>query len=183
MWRKAMLYLGLGPDEEYNGGAGLSTGPTGPVGAEHPRRPAETTSTQRRPTGTAQPQARPGAAVRQLPQQQDTAVPPRPAARAPTVRAVRSSTAAKPVVVAPTSFNEAQDVADHFRGDQPVIMNLQGLPRELSRRLIDFASGVCYGLGGQMERVAVDVFLLTPSKMEVSKEERRRLQQRGLHDT
>jgi cell division inhibitor SepF len=89
----------------------------------------------------------------------------------------------KPVVVAPASFNEAQIVADHFRANEPVIMNLQGVQRDLSRRLIDFASGVCYGIGGQMERVATDVFLLTPSKMEVSKEERRRLHERGLHDS
>ena len=86
---------------------------------------------------------------------------------------------AKPHLVAPVSFNEAQDVADKFKGSQPVIMNLQGADRELSRRLIDFASGLCYGLGGQMERVANQVYLLTPSNVEVSQEERRRLQDRG----
>ena len=118
----------------------------------------------------------------QLPTSQG-ARPVQPGARPSPVRAVRPAAAAKPVVVAPTSFNHAQEVADHFRESQPVIINLQGLSNDLSRRLIDFASGVCYGLGGQMERVAVDVFLLTPSKMEVSKEERRRLQQRGLHDS
>ena len=58
-------------------------------------------------------------------------------------------------------------------------MNLQGADRDLSRRLIDFASGVCYGLGGHMERVANQVYLLTPSNVEVSPEERRRLQERG----
>ena len=86
---------------------------------------------------------------------------------------------AKPFVVMPTSFNQAQDVADKYKGSQPVIMNLQGADRDLSRRLIDFASGLCYGVGGQMERVANNVFLLTPSNVEVSAEERRRLEERG----
>ena len=89
---------------------------------------------------------------------------------------------AKPFVVMPTSFNQAQDVADKYKVSQPVIMNLQGADRDLSRRLIDFASGLCYGLGGQMERVANQVYLLTPTNVEVSPEERRRLHERG-YDT
>jgi cell division inhibitor SepF len=88
---------------------------------------------------------------------------------------------AKPSVVVPVSFNEAQEVADKFKGSQPVIVNLQSADRDLARRLIDFASGLCYGLGGQMEKVANQVYLLTPSNVEVSAEERRRLQEH-LHD-
>jgi cell division inhibitor SepF len=86
---------------------------------------------------------------------------------------------AKPQTVTPHSFNEAQEVADKFKDGQPVIMNLQTLDRDLSRRLIDFASGLCYGLAGQMEKVAHQVYLLTPSNVEVSAEEKRRLAERG----
>ena len=64
----------------------------------------------------------------------------------------------------------------------PVIVNLQNVDRDLSRRIIDFASGLCYGIGGQMERVAHQVFLLTPSNVEVSAEERRRLQEHGYNE-
>ena len=98
------------------------------------------------------------------------------------VRPVPAASNAKPHLVAPTSFNQAQDVADKFKGSQPVILNLQAVDRDLSRRLIDFSSGLCYGLGGQMEKVAHQVYLLTPSNVEVSVEERRRLSERGLHD-
>ncbi len=79
-------------------------------------------------------------------------------------------------------FNQAQDVADRFKGSQPVIVNLQGVDRDLSRRLIDFSSGLCYGLSSTMSKVGDQVFLLTPPNVEVSPEERRRLQERGLHD-
>ena len=62
--------------------------------------------------------------------------------------------ASKPQIVSPTNFNDVQQVADWFKHSQPVIVNLQGVDRDLSRRLIDFASGLCYGLEGNMERVA-----------------------------
>jgi cell division inhibitor SepF len=90
--------------------------------------------------------------------------------------------AAKPHVVSPSGFNDVQQVADRFKRDQPVIINLQGVDRDLSRRLIDFASGLCYGLEGDMERVADQVFLLTPRGAEVSDDDRRRLREGGLVD-
>ena len=82
-------------------------------------------------------------------------------------------------VVSPSSFAAAQEVADKFKANRPVIMNLQGVDRDLRRRLIDFASGLCYGLGGQMERLVNQVYLLTPGNVEVSADERRRLEERG----
>ena len=91
-------------------------------------------------------------------------------------------TSAKPSVVSPSGFNDVQQVADRFKRDQPVIINLQGVDRDLSRRLIDFASGLCYGLEGDMERVADQVFLLTPRGAEVSDDDRRRLREGGLVD-
>ncbi len=91
-------------------------------------------------------------------------------------------TSAKPFVVSPGGFNDVQQVADRFKRDQPVIVNLQGVDRDLSRRLIDFASGLCYGLEGDMERVADQVFLLTPRGAEVSDDDRRRLREGGLVD-
>jgi cell division inhibitor SepF len=96
------------------------------------------------------------------------------------VRPLPSS--AKPHVVSPSSFNDVQQVADRFKRDQPVIINLQGVDRDLSRRLIDFASGLCYGLEGDMERVADQVFLLTPRGAQVSDDDRRRLREGGLVD-
>jgi cell division inhibitor SepF len=81
--------------------------------------------------------------------------------------------------VSPRSFGEAKVLADEFKADIPVVMSLRGTDRELARRLIDFASGICYALDGSMEKLAPQVFLLTPPGVEVSAEERRRLEQRG----
>jgi cell division inhibitor SepF len=82
--------------------------------------------------------------------------------------------------VAPKSFNDVQDVADKFKDSIPVILNLQGADADLSKRLIDFASGLTYGLDGGMQRVADKVFLLTPQNVEVSAEERARLLEKGF---
>jgi cell division inhibitor SepF len=83
-------------------------------------------------------------------------------------------------LVIPKSFNDAQDVADKFKDQIPVIINLQGSDAELSKRLIDFASGLTYALDGGMQRIADKVFLLTPRNVEVSAEERARLIEKGF---
>ena len=82
-------------------------------------------------------------------------------------------------LVVPRSFNDAQQIADKFKDAVPVILNLQSSDAELSKRLIDFASGLTYALEGGMQRVADKVFLLTPRNVEVSAEERARLLERG----
>lgn len=82
--------------------------------------------------------------------------------------------------VEPKNFNDVQDVADKFKDAIPVILNLQGTDTDLSKRLIDFSSGLTYALDGGMQRVADKVFLLTPRNVEVSAEERARLVEKGF---
>ena len=83
-------------------------------------------------------------------------------------------------LVVPKSFNDAQQVADRFKASVPVIINLQTAEVDLSKRLIDFASGLTYALDGGMQRVADKVFLLTPADVEVSAEERAALLEKGF---
>jgi cell division inhibitor SepF len=82
--------------------------------------------------------------------------------------------------VAPKNFNDVQDVADKFKETIPVILNLQSTDTDLSKRLIDFSSGLTYALDGGMQRIADKVFLLTPRNVEVSAEERARLVEKGF---
>jgi cell division inhibitor SepF len=105
----------------------------------------------------------------------------------------RSTTALRPVggrgngngdvrvhLVVPKSFNDAQQIADKFKDSIPVILNLQGTEVDLSKRLIDFASGLTYALDGGMQRIADKVFMLTPRNVEISAEERARLIEKGF---
>jgi cell division inhibitor SepF len=164
MGRRVLVYLGLVDDNEYEEyepayedpsvRAGRTTAPVSPYEPE--------------PTG----------GVRTLSREESGGVTlqPRPAV----VRPIVPVQNAKVHVVAPEGFNDAQEIGDKLKANQPVIVNLQSSDADLRRRLIDFASGLTYGLGGQMERVAKEVFLLTPSNVEISAEEKRRLQERGL---
>ena len=99
----------------------------------------------------------------------------------PTINpAVAAPSAARVHVVAPSRFGDAKEIADRLKDNRPVIVNLQMAERDLQRRMIDFCSGVTYALSGEMEKVADQVFLLTPTNVKVSDEERLRLAERGF---
>jgi cell division inhibitor SepF len=101
--------------------------------------------------------------------------------RRPVMRPVESRPQPAEVhLVVPKSFNDAQQIADKFKGTIPVILNLQSAETDLAKRLIDFSSGLTYALDGGMQRVADKVFMLTPRNVEVSAEERARLLEKGF---
>ena len=98
----------------------------------------------------------------------------------PTSSSPSSSPSARVHVVAPSRFGDAKEIADRLKDNRPVIVNLQMAERDLQRRMIDFCSGVTYALSGEMEKVADQVFLLAPTNVKVSDEERQRLVERGF---
>ena len=97
----------------------------------------------------------------------------------PSAAPAQSGASVRVHLVLPRSFNDAQQIADKFKEAIPVILNLQSSDQELSKRLIDFSSGLTYALDGGMQRIADKVFLLTPRNVEVSAEERAKLLERG----
>ena len=190
MLKKTLIYLGLGPDEEYDafddyapnpdaGSAPSATRPT--MRAVSDPAPVVQSSTVR-PIAPSRPE--PSGSVRVVspasPADAPSTAAPEPVAPRPepssevppAVRIVENRTAS-PHAMSPTTFNEAQGIGDRFKAGQPVIVNLQGADRDLRRRLVDFASGLCYALGGKMDRVADQVYLLTPADVEVSAADRR----------
>ena len=180
MLKKALIYLGLGPDEEYEPYDEFAPASGGEE--DRPAVRAVEPAASRPASSTVRPvPAGPGSSsVRPVPAdgKREGTGPggggvTRPAAEASAVRIVETTTA-KPHPMSPTSFNDAQSIGDRFKGGQPVIVNLQGVERDLRRRLVDFASGLCYALGGKMDRVADQVYLLTPADVEVSSDDTRR---------
>jgi cell division inhibitor SepF len=116
------------------------------------------------------------------PQPSPVAAPRPTAVRAVPVDTALSASAssARVHVVAPSKFGDAKEIADRLKDNRPVIVNLQMAERDLQRRMIDFCSGVTYALSGEMEKVADQVFLLAPTNVKVSDEERQRLVERGF---
>lgn len=194
MFQKTMLYLGLAPEEEYDDLEQIDpyadaqrAAPAPAPASAPPRAAAPAAAPNGASSGSNGNSELEVGAVRTISREQAVAAGARVSPASPTPMAHSSSvrtfamSSAKPHVIAPRQFNEAQVVADRFKAEQPVILNLQEVDRDLRRRLIDFASGLSYGLGGRMDRVADGVYMLTPDNVEVSDEERRRLQERGLH--
>jgi cell division inhibitor SepF len=180
-WKKTMDYLGLGPDDAYDdyddqvepeppARTSRSSGDASRASRSSANRnwPTESDETVIR----AVP-ARPSFPSRDFESRQRQAPPPstgddsgahgRPAPRPSSPsRVTTAPSTAEPATVRPRRFDQAQELADKFKDGQPVILNLESTEREVARRLIDFASGVCYSLDGSMEKIATGVYLLKP---------------------
>jgi cell division inhibitor SepF len=176
-WHRALVYFGLAEDHDY-----------GPEYEEdfEPETGTEEVFEGRRERGES------SSAVRRLPTSRrprrdeidDIFADDEPiaASRTRTLRPVDSGNGADVQVhlVIPRNFNDAQQVADQFKRSVPVILNLQTADHELSKRMIDFCSGLTYALDGGMQRIAEKMFLLTPRNVDVSAEEKARLIDKGF---
>lgn len=78
-------------------------------------------------------------------------------------------------IVRPESYGDAQQIGDRMRRGLPVIVNLEEAESELARRIVAFASGLVYGLDGNLQKLSRRIYLITPAEMEVSSEDKRRL--------
>ena len=180
--KKTMVYLGLLDDEydEYDDYDDRSTrGFSAATSKIETRLPASDDLPDRPVPVAPSPVS---GRIRTLPREapspaQPSQVMARPSS--PSVRPMSVADATKVQVVAPARFGDAKDIADCLKSNRPVIVNLQVADRDLQRRMIDFCSGVTYALSGEMEKVADEVFLLAPTNVKVSDEERQRLQERG----
>ncbi|WP_146341822.1 cell division protein SepF [Nesterenkonia sp. NBAIMH1] len=100
----------------------------------------------------------------------DYRAPVTPIKRAPSSRD-ESEPMRKITTVHPRSYNDAKVIGESFREDIPVIMNVTEMGEAEAKRLVDFAAGLVFGLGGSIERVTNKVFLLTPKNVEILAEE------------
>jgi cell division inhibitor SepF len=187
-WRRALEYFGLVEGDYVEEGEYYDEGDTGTQRAidDTAVAPREAVGSSRRRGreddiddifGDEEPAPR-RSRVRTVDDTEEEPRPRRGRRRAPT--GGNGGSVASMHVVTPRSFNDAQQVADEFKRSKPVIINLQGTDRELSKRLIDFSSGMTYALGGGMQRIAQGIFLLTPENVEVSAEEKARLLEGGF---
>lgn len=184
MWKRAMEYLGLGPEDAYDDYDMAPEPEQRPVRQARPQRD-DMGRPQRGYQGDYEPEPAPVRTVparqtfpsasgdvtmrRPTPAGDDSSVQPRPSNPRPApvsrigAAAPSAGSSSEPYTVRPRRFDAAQEVADKFKEGLPVIMNLEATDADVRRRLIDFASGLCYGLNGAMEKVAQGVFLLKPS--------------------
>jgi cell division inhibitor SepF len=168
-WHRALVYFGLAEDPEY-----AEHDPYEPDTAPHGQVPYEG-SAPRSATVSRISERR-----RSRDEIDDIFADDEPSPRGRVLRPVGNGGGSQVHLVTPNSFNDAQEVADRFKHQVPVILNLQGTDGELAKRLIDFASGLTYALDGGMQKIAEKTFLLTPRNVEVSAEEKARLVEKGF---
>ena len=96
------------------------------------------------------------------------------------ISSAREGRKAKVFIAEPKEFDEIQGIADNFKNDIPIIINLQRVDQEISKRIIDFCSGLTYALEGDIKKVADRVFLITPSNIEVNSKENEFLSEEGF---
>lgn len=80
---------------------------------------------------------------------------------------IHATTQLQMILVKPETFEDASAIADHLNARRAVVLNLENASKDLSRRLVDFLSGVAYANNGQIKRVANNAFLITPANVEI----------------
>jgi cell division inhibitor SepF len=180
--RKVLAYLGLA-DDEYSDYDDLDrrTYPRGGANndryeddyaPEPPRRPRPRPEPVYEDDYAPEPPRQP--VLRPVPPRNPLTGQTQPPTRAPRPSSIRIQKAesAEVITVAPRTFSDAQEIADHLKANRPVIVNLEAANEELGRRMTDFCSGVGYALGCKVERVAAKILLFTPNNVTVRAEDR-----------
>jgi cell division inhibitor SepF len=165
VWHDIKARLGLG-DDEYDEYDGYDEDDDGSEGYEVPRSPYDEAPQSIRRVSREPDLDRAREAARQ-----GSVVPGPGVQQVPQV---------KMQIVEPRTFSEAQAIADKFKQGVPVIMNLTMTDQDLAKRLLDFASGLTYGLNGGLQKVSDKVFMLTPANVDVSDAQRAAMRDRGL---
>lgn len=80
---------------------------------------------------------------------------------------INATTQLQVVLVKPERFEDASTIADQLNAKRTVVLNLESTGKEVSRRLIDFLSGVAYANNGQIKRVATSTFIITPYNVDI----------------
>ncbi|MBT69754.1 MAG: hypothetical protein CL432_06365 [Acidimicrobiaceae bacterium] len=161
-WQKTMLWLGLGPDEMYEG---MSDG-------VRPRSwPPEENSEEIAPSKSTR------TPIKARLKENFTEQKPLLVESTGTVRPLRAARTTKPKTEEPKSFNEVTAFADRYISGNAVLVKLGGVEHAVARRIIDFASGLCYAEKGEMERMGNQEYLLIPKDATVDPETREKLKE------
>ncbi|KHE73036.1 cell division protein SepF [Halobacillus sp. BBL2006] len=79
-----------------------------------------------------------------------------------------AKSSSKMVLSEPSSYNEAQEIADQLVSRRAVVINLQRVDHHQAKRIVDFLSGTVYAIGGDIQKLGAQTFLCTPDNVEIS---------------
>ena len=183
IWQKTLWALGLTDDENIEKEADSEPQAqvrTVDAAAESPPDPHHSGSAPHRISGRrVEPPATSRRMVSDNPQHAEAGVYVREASSVTTARPARADHGVE--VIAARTFSDAQLLADHIRSGAAVALDLRNAETAMVRRLVDFSSGLTYGLGGKMVKIAQGVILVTPANVSISANDREYLAGLGLY--
>ena len=93
---------------------------------------------------------------------------------------INATTQYQVVVVQPEDFNEAKEIADHLKDRKPVVINLELMDKDSAQKIFDFLNGAIYALGGNVQKVATNIYLIAPYNVAIMGDFRDELKSKGL---
>lgn len=71
-------------------------------------------------------------------------------------------------VIKPTSFDESREITETLLANRTVVLNVEGLDVDIAQRIIDFASGSCFAINGNLQKISNYIFIITPESVDIS---------------
>jgi cell division inhibitor SepF len=93
---------------------------------------------------------------------------------------IHTASSAKVVIIRPNDYEEAANITDNLRNRKIIVVNTASLEPKVAQRLLDFISGACYALSGELQQIEKGVYILSPSNVEVSNDLKNELSSRGI---
>ena len=71
-------------------------------------------------------------------------------------------------VIKPTTFEDAREITETLLANRTVVLNLEGLDMDIAQRIIDFTSGSCFAINGNLQKISHYIFIITPESVDIS---------------
>ena len=99
-----------------------------------------------------------------------------------TEEALTEEGGAKMILLEPRAYSESQQIADHLKKRNTVVVNLKRVTPEQAKRIVDFLSGTIYAIGGDVQKIGGGIFLCTPNNVSVQGKITNDTEGKGIHD-
>lgn len=93
---------------------------------------------------------------------------------------IHTSSTAKVTITKPVDYEEATEICEALKNRRIVLVNTTVLELKIAQRLLDFISGSCYALGGELQQIEKGVYILSPSNVEVTNELKNELSSKAV---
>ena len=82
-------------------------------------------------------------------------------------KATKKEDSGKMILLEPRAYSESQQIADHLKKKNTVVVNMKRVTPDQAKRIVDFLSGTVYALGGDLQKIGAGIFLCTPKNVDV----------------